>query len=186
MNDPSGNYQDDPRPFVQDGRRSGDARTPRGQRQVYGVPTYSRVRSGEHRMHWGCLGAVLAFLAVVIGLAVWFSVYEYGTETSAVFTVRQLDDQSSGSSHKYLIFTEVPGTTKPAEVFEDTDAWFHGKWNSSNLYSNLTAGSTYRCTVYGFRNGVLSSYRDLLVCSRITVAQARGQYAGEMVKAVSS
>ena len=71
------------------------------------------------------------------------------------------------------LVTDVPGTTTPGEVFKDTDATFHGKWNSSNLYNYLVQGSTYRCTVFGVRSGFLSSYRDLLVCSQITVTPSR-------------
>lgn len=155
-------------------------------RQSYYIPRPSRMRSSHHYFHPVAWLVTILVLAIIAGLVAWFNTYEYGTETSAVFTVKQLDDQASGSnSHQYLIFTDVPGTHTPGEVFKDTDAIFHGKWNSSNLYNYLTAGDTYRCTVYGFRNGILSSYRDALVCSQITVAQAQ-QYRGEWVKPVSS
>lgn len=170
-------------PFSSGYRSSG--RKPRRDREVYAMPTYRRIRSRDHRMHWGVLGVIIAVLAVLAGLLAWFNAYEYGTETSVVFTVKQLDDQASGNSHQYLIFTYVPGTTKPAEVFKDTDAWFHGKWNSSNLFNELATGNTYRCTVYGFRNGILSSYRDALVCSQLTLGQAQ-QHRDEWVKPVGS
>ena len=155
-------------------------------RQAYYLPRPRNIRSSQHRFHPGAWAVVILVLALLAGLTAWFNTYEYGTETSVVFTVKQLDDQAgSNGSHKYLIFTDEPGTHTPAEVFKDTDAIFHGKWNSSNLYSYLAAGSTYRCTVYGFRSGFRSSYRDALVCSQITMAQAQ-QYRGEWVKPVSS
>jgi hypothetical protein len=155
-------------------------------RETYVLPRPSRIRSSQHRWHPGAWIASILVLAILAGLFAWFYSYEYGTETSVVFTVKALDDQATGNNgHQYLVFTDVPGTTTAAEVFKDTDAWFHGKWNSSNLFNYLTVGKTYRCTVYGVRNGVFSSYRNALVCSPLTLAQAQ-QYRGEWVKPVGS
>lgn len=154
-------------------------------RTTYAVPRLRHIRSPQHRMHFGCLGAIIAFLVIAVGLSAAIYQYEYVSETSVVFTVKQLDDQASGNSHKYLVFTEVPGTHAPAEVFEDADAFLHGKWNSSNLWNYLQTGDTYRCTVYGYRNGVLSSYRNITVCSPLTLEKAQ-QYLSEWVKPVGS
>lgn len=102
----------------------------------------------------GCAGLLIGagILAGIIGGAV----VEFGTQTTATFTIKNLDDQSTGNSHKYLIFTTQ------GEVFENTDAWFHGKTDSSNLQNWFTPGDTYRCPVYGVRNTLISSYRDVL------------------------
>jgi hypothetical protein len=153
-----------------DGRSSGSYRD----RQTYVLPRPRHIRSSEHRWHWGGWLAVLVILAALAGLGAWFNSFEYGTETSVVFTVKNLDDQSTGSSgHQYLVFTYLPGTTTPGEVFKNTDAWFHGKTNSSDIQSALVPGHTYRCTVYGKRRHLTSSYRDILVCSGYDLATHR-------------
>jgi hypothetical protein len=100
----------------------------------------------------GCLGAAI----VVAVLAILFWQVQYGTEHTVTFTVKSLDDQSSGSSHKYLVFTEE-GTE-----YEDTDTWLHGKTDSSDIYNWLTIGHEYDCPVYGWRNHITSSYEDIL------------------------
>jgi hypothetical protein len=100
----------------------------------------------------GCLGA-----AALVGVAAYFGwSYEYGTEHNVTFTVKSLDDQSSGSTHKYLIFATDD------TVYQDTDSTLHGKHDSSNIYAWLTIGHTYRCPVYGYRNFLASSYDDIL------------------------
>lgn len=100
----------------------------------------------------GCLGAA----ALAAGGAALFFQMEYGTEHSVTFTVKSLDDQASGSSHKYLVFTT------DGSQYEDTDSWPHGKTDSSDIYNWLTVGHKYDCPVYGWRNHITSSYEDIL------------------------
>jgi hypothetical protein len=149
-------------PPLSDDPRSGGYR----QRATYRVPTPRRVRSSDHRMHFGCLGLTLVAVIVLGLLGWWFTSYEYGTEHHETFTVTRLDDQSNGSSgHKYLVFGRLPDGT--ARVYQDTDAIFHGKMNSSDLYAQLQVGRTYNCNLYGVRNHLLSGYQDLLSCTEV-------------------
>ena len=155
---------DDPRPFARQ-PRDGRASSSR-QRTTYRVPTPGRVRSSGHRMHSGCLGLFLLAVVVIALGAWWFTSYEYGTEHHETFTVTRLDDQSSGSSgHKYLVFGRLPDGT--AKVYEDTDAIFHGKMNSSDLFAQLQVGRTYDCDLYGVRSHLFSGYQDLLSCTQV-------------------
>lgn len=172
-------------PPGQDGLNGGGTQRPYWQRDTYVFPRPSRIRSPHHRFHPASWAVVILVLGLIAGLGTWFGNFEYGSETSVVFTVKQVTDQATGSGHQYMVFTYEAGTRTPAEVFKNTDAWFHGKSSSSNLQNYLTAGVTYRCTVYGYRDTWLSTYRDLLVCSQITVAQAQHQYASERIHAVS-
>lgn len=134
-------------------------------RITYRVPTYGRVRSPQHRMHAGWLaGWLIALLLVTFGAWAFYN-FEYGTEHHETFTITRLDDQSSGNGHKYLVFARLPdGTLK---VYEDTDAWFHGKTNSSDLFAALSVGEKVDCNLYGWRNHLLSSYQDLLSCQKV-------------------
>jgi len=131
-------------------------------RDTYRMPTRSRVRDSDQRMGFGCLGLLLAALLFLgLGLPAFWH-FEYGTERTVTLTVGSKDDQATSSGHKYLIFDDVHGV-----VYEDTDAWFHKKINSSDLFLQLKVGRTYRCDVYGWRNHLLSSYQDLLSCTAI-------------------
>jgi hypothetical protein len=118
------------------------------------------------RQNSGCLvGAItIAVAALILGVAGWHM--EYGTEHRVTFTIKSLDDQANGNSgHKYLIFTT------DGRAYEDTDAWLHGKTDSSNLWALFSPGQTWDCPVYGYRNTVLSSYQDILDGCRQVSAQ---------------
>ena len=56
--------------------------------------------------------------------------------------------------NKYLIFTDK-------EVFENIDALFKGKLNSSDVQGSLIIGKKYTLEVYGWRIPFLSSYRNI-------------------------
>ena len=96
-----------------------------------------------------------AVALVVLGVFGWHM--EYGTERTVTFTISKMDDQSNGSSgHKYLIFTT------DNRVFENTDAWLHGKTDSSQIWAEMAVRQTWTCPVYGFRVFWSSSYQDIL------------------------
>jgi hypothetical protein len=100
------------------------------------------------------IAVIIACIVVLIGGSFWYM--EYGTEHTVTFTVKSLDDQATGNSHQYMIFTT------DGQVYQDTDAWFHGKTDSSNVYDFLSVGDTYTCPVYGIRSTLFSSYEDIL------------------------
>lgn len=96
-----------------------------------------------------------AAILIVLGILGWHM--EYGTQRTVTFTVKSLDDQSQGSSgHKYLVFAT------DGQVYENTDAWLHGKTDSSRLQGWFTPGHAYQSPVYGFRIFWSSSYPDIL------------------------
>jgi len=110
-------------------------------------------------------GVCVLIFVVLAGLIGWH--FEYGTEATVKFQVTGLDDQGGYNSHKYLVTTTLIGGDQPGkiEVFEDTDAWLHGKMDSSDVWArfvNAGAGAVWQCPVYGFRLFITSSYRDIL------------------------
>ena len=146
-----------------DGRSSGSYRD----RDTYMMTRPSRISSSEQRCHPGSWLVLLLILLGLAGIAYWVYNYQFGTETHVTLTVASKDDQSQGNSgHQYLIFTKG-SNGQPGETFKDTDAFWHGKWNSTDLYAQLQPGVTYYCDVFGRRNHVTSNYRDLLSCTRV-------------------
>lgn len=108
------------------------------------------------------IGAVIAVVLAVVG---WH--FEYGTQRTVTFTVKSLDDQNSGRSHKYLVFTTT------GDVYQNTDSWLHGKTDSSRVQALFTPGHAYQCPVYGYRAFWSSSYPDILDgCKDVTPAAA--------------
>lgn len=55
----------------------------------------------------------------------------------------------------YLVFTDKG-------VFRNQDSWAYLAFNSSDVYSKLKVGSTYKFTIYGYRNRWNSEYPNIL------------------------
>lgn len=97
---------------------------------------------------------VFALLAGVVTMA------QYGTKETVTATVtgKERVTSSDGNGNvksKYLIFTET-------ETFENTDALFAGKFNSSDFYGKIREGQTCKFTVIGWRMPVFSTYRNII------------------------
>lgn len=114
------------------------------------------------------IAAVVVGVLLVLGIGAWSTYAEFGTQTSVTFTVTGLDDQVTSSSgtikHQYLVST-VRDAGQKTEVFKDTDAIFHGKTDSSDVWARFQAagrGAIWNCPVYGFRIFIFSSYRNIL------------------------
>jgi hypothetical protein len=72
-------------------------------------------------------------------------------------------DRSSDSKGNsvFLVYTDSCG------VFTVDDAMLENKWNSTDTYAAIKVGKTYDFVTYGFRNGFLSSYPNILKATEI-------------------
>lgn len=99
---------------------------------------------------------IVCVVLIFVGLSV---AYQYGTIANTTFVVNDKDRVSYGSGddlrHKYLIYTNT-------ETFENTDALFHGKFNSSDIYGKIKIGKKYDAVVYGWRLPFFSAYRNII------------------------
>jgi len=87
-----------------------------------------------------------------------FSVgYFYQNKTVQTIEVTVTDKQriTNGSDSKYIVFTDK-------ETFENTDAFFHQKYDSSDVYSRLKVDCSYNMDVYGWRVPFISLYRNII------------------------
>jgi hypothetical protein len=99
---------------------------------------------------------VLVVLAVIAACAV--SLYSvYGTQRTVTFKVNHRE-RTGGDSGKYLIYTDEEG------VFQDTDAIWYFKFDSSDVYNQLREGGEYECEVYGWRVPFFSWYPNIKSC----------------------
>ena len=102
--------------------------------------------------------AYALILMLIIGVVVYPSMLYQSVETVTV-TVEEKERITTGSSknlsHKYLVFTD-------SEVFENTDNFFFFKFGSSDLQRDLKEGQSYQVKVAGWRNKVLSWYRNII------------------------
>lgn len=74
-------------------------------------------------------------------------------------TVTDKNVKNNSKESKYLIYCEdIDGNTV---VYEVTDSLLHGRFNSSDVYAQISVGKTYEFTVGGSRSGFLSWYPNI-------------------------
>ena len=96
-------------------------------------------------------GAILAALTLV-GCA---APADYSSPEGPC-TVNNKDRSSNDGHSKFLVYTDQCG------VLTVDDAILENKWNSSDTYAAIKVGHTYEFVTYGFRNGFISSYPNIL------------------------
>ena len=108
-------------------------------------------------------GSVIVLFAVTVilvcfSLALSFNDKEY---TITVTDKERIVENDNGKvSSKYLVF----GESKNGEilVFQNSDDWLRGKWNSSTIQGSLKEGNTYKVVVVGYRIPFLSMYENII------------------------
>lgn len=102
--------------------------------------------------------AIGGFVCIGILIAIYISAY-YGSEEQITLTISSKERITTGSgesiSSKYLVYASD-------EVFENTDSFLYGKFNSADIQNMLKNDSTYICTVAGWRVPFLSMFRNIV------------------------
>ncbi len=107
------------------------------------------------------IGVVVAVLLVIFVAMPLCSSY-FSTKTYTV-TVTDKDVKNSSYDSKYLVFTKLEnGETK---VFSVEDSLFKWRWNSSDVYADISVGETYEIEVIGWRIPFLSEYENIMTFS---------------------
>ena len=96
--------------------------------------------------------------AIVIGFiggAIYFSTIEYQHEETIEITVKDKYIKRDGDLDIYLVASEA------GDTYKITDLLWKGKFNSTDLYNQLTIGKTYKVTVTGIRLQYFSMYKNI-------------------------
>ncbi|MDE6733801.1 MAG: hypothetical protein K2J77_13120 [Oscillospiraceae bacterium] len=102
---------------------------------------------------------VAATILCIVGIYTLFNFND--TEYTITVTDKErVFAGGEGGESKYLVFGD--DTNGNALVFENTDTFIRGKWNSSNIQGQLKIGGTYTITVVGYRIPFLSSYQNII------------------------
>ncbi len=93
---------------------------------------------------------------LIFGICYWSFNWNYGNEQQVTCIVKEkwIKRASSKEIEKYLVACGD-------EVYQITDLFYKGKFNSSNIYARLEKGKKYKLTVTGYRNGYFSSYQNI-------------------------
>ena len=108
-------------------------------------------------------GELETFVIIVFGIiflfaAIYGLVYAF-TNGSEKITIEEKWVKHKGHDAKYLV------STTDGQVFEITDSWIKGRWDSSNLYAKLKEGQTCKIDTQGFRAPFFSDYKNIITAS---------------------
>ena len=107
---------------------------------------------------------VAIMIAVILVLSIGYEVIFSFNDTEYTITVtdkeRIYEGSGNTSSSKYLVFGDDDNGN--SLVFENTDCFIRGKWNSSNIQGQLKEGNTYKVTVVGYRVSFFSMYQNII------------------------
>ena len=112
---------------------------------------------------------VAIMIAVILVLSIGYeAIFSFNdTEYTITVTDKERIYEGSGdtSSSKYLVFGD--DNNGNSLVFENTDCFIRGKWNSSNIQGQLKEGNTYKVTVVGYRVSFFSMYQNIIKIEEI-------------------
>ena len=112
---------------------------------------------------------VAIMIAVILVLSIGYeAIFSFNdTEYTITVTDKERIYEGSGdtSSSKYLVFGDDDNGN--SLVFENTDCFIRGKWNSSNIQGQLKEGNTYKVTVVGYRVSFFSMYQNIIKTEEI-------------------
>lgn len=105
---------------------------------------------------------ITLFVIILLGVIFTLLAPQFN-DTEYIITVTDKERIYTGGengSSKYLVFGDDENGT--ALVFENTDTFIRGKWDSSNIQGQLKIGEKYKITVVGYRIPFLSSYQNII------------------------
>lgn len=103
---------------------------------------------------------MVVMLVFAIGYEAIFCFNDTAYEITVTDKERIYEGNGDSSSSKYLVFCDDENGN--SIVFENTDCFIRGKWNSSNIQGQLKEGNTYKITVVGYRIPFLSMYQNII------------------------
>ncbi len=98
---------------------------------------------------------VVAIILAIVGTFVYFSTIEYQNEETIEITVKDKYIKRDGESDIYLVASEA------GDTYKITDLLWKGKFNSTDIYNQLTIGEKYKVTVTGVRLQYFSMYKNI-------------------------
>lgn len=88
-----------------------------------------------------------------------------------IATVTDKGVKRKDDTDKYLIY--AIDSEGDIQVYEVTDSWVAGRFNSSDVYAGIETGKTYQFTVAGERNELMSWYPNIYEYEEISDEQEK-------------
>ncbi len=99
---------------------------------------------------------VIGIFLILLAISLVYNVIYAFTSGSESITIEEKWVKYKGDKAKYLV------STTNDQVFEISDTWIKGRWDSSNLYAKLKEGQTCKLETQGWRFPFLSDYKNII------------------------
>ena len=109
------------------------------------------------------LKTIITLIIILVGVSVFTDYVK--THNDITYTITVTDKERNSDHSKYLIWGDDENGNPL--VFENTDTFWRGKFNSSNIQGALKEGGTYKITVVGFRIPIISWYQNIIKYEKI-------------------
>jgi hypothetical protein len=120
------------------------------------------------KLNIGKLKLIGLFILVIAILITDNAIFNFN-DTDYTVTITDKDriysKNGKNSYSKYLVFADDENGN--SLVFENTDCFIRGKWNSSNMQGELKEGHIYKITVIGYRVPIFSMYQNIIKIEEI-------------------
>jgi hypothetical protein len=104
---------------------------------------------------------IVAAIVIVLSLYGVFSPYFITAEVVGKVTGKQ----GQAGQGNYIIFIKTPDG--PMESLANFDTWKRFKFNSTDIQGGAEVGHTYKFKVLGYRNQMLSMYRNIITYEEV-------------------
>lgn len=94
-------------------------------------------------------------ILLVVGLIFAYPIAYWSSAETKTITVKEKERINDSEDSYYLIYCEEG-------EFTNEDSWLFWKWNSSEVYSDLEEGKTYKVRVAGWRWNFGSWYENII------------------------
>ena len=103
------------------------------------------------------VGGAIAGVCLAVGTAIILPAWSYFPADTVTTKINDVEIKRYGKNDKYLVFTDDG-------VFENTSAWYRGKWSSSDMQNELVKlkGKQVELQKYGWRVRPLSWYENIV------------------------
>ena len=111
------------------------------------------------------LTKVIVIGVIFIGIVCTLSVNFNNSVEVHTATITDTVIKRQGETDIYLVYTKSDSGN--IAVYENSDSFIKGKYNSSDLQAKLEKGKKFKLTVVGYRLPVISSYQNILSAEEI-------------------
>lgn len=98
----------------------------------------------------------ISIVVVALALLVILPIAVYRSSLETVTIKVKKTERDNSSSDRYLVYAE------DGKVYEIADSLCFLRYDSSNIYGELTEGKEYRCEVAGWRIPFFSAYPNII------------------------